>query len=763
MSVEFEKDDRGIRVHERGVIAQLCSWFRSHEQGLPEWFKNASTAYARHNVETAHRVITLMFGKRPQDGASYIALLDHGGMTVEDVENRFANWGDPAAYNLDADTEELLEGGHGNGGKCYMTQMFELVSYLHTVKNGRGCRYGFVGDDPYPGYFPSKERGRGFPVADVTDELRRALSELGVDFLKLSDEARLAAAATGGFTLVAGIQPKHIDSAATFRKLAGETLVDHAQMILTLNTNRIFVLIDGKADREYWPLQLPRIEPHEYAPAPRTVQIPASLRDPVSGDQCPTIADGGQAGRLILLTSKTSMRRGPRRGRHNTRFFAYRLPVGFMQMEDISRSTWVDRMYGECHLDILTRYETSDRSGLADAPLTRALKEWVKDQVFAYEAEFNKRDQLQASQQHKNRLQELNQLFDQWKNRFLDEADFGVGDGGTPGKATRRTTPKRPLPAKPATRVSVSCQYSKAGIGVWLRLKADFFAADGDKVAQPGFLWHSSDWAVATVDSKQGIVTHGPGTVDIWLETVDRRLRSDPVRIDVLDIVSAEVEPNNLELQAGEIRELGVRVQDRAGNKHEGVFMTWLQDDSSVLAITATGKVIGRKPGATTVMALDERCVNNPGAAHITIVPPDVGTGDQPGKAYPKILMSEIDPDPLHPDKEPYQLAPEDGPVHQPTPQHVERNIWFINLRCPLAKLYFEEYGPDSTEWRSYHIERYIEALAKIRLNLDFRLADEELTFDEVERRWREIAAEVQKRALEDLREILQGGELRSS
>src|SRR5689334_12790780 len=132
----FEKDDSGIRVHDRGVIAQLCSLFRSHEHGLPEWFKNASTAYARDNVPTEHRVLTLHFGKTTLDGetSKYVALLDHVGMTVENIEQNFARWGDPDAHRGEGvpDADEILEGGHGNGGKCYMTQMFERVSYLHT-------------------------------------------------------------------------------------------------------------------------------------------------------------------------------------------------------------------------------------------------------------------------------------------------------------------------------------------------------------------------------------------------------------------------------------------------------------------------------------------------------------------------------------------------------------------------------------------------------------------------------------------------------
>ena len=154
MSVSFEKDER-IRIHARGAIAQLCSPFRSHEQGLPELLKNASTAYANANSPTEDRVLTLFIGNH--EGEKYIALLDHVGMTVEDIEGRFSDWGNPEAFVESVPTDEILEGGHGNGGKCYMTQMFESYSYIHTVRGGRGSKYGFVADDPNPGYFPNRE------------------------------------------------------------------------------------------------------------------------------------------------------------------------------------------------------------------------------------------------------------------------------------------------------------------------------------------------------------------------------------------------------------------------------------------------------------------------------------------------------------------------------------------------------------------------------------------------------------------------------
>jgi hypothetical protein len=80
-------------------------------------------------------------------------------------------------------------------------------------------------------------------------------------------------------------------------------------------------------------------------------------------------------------------------------------------------------------------------------------------------------------------------------------------------------------------------------------------------------------------------------------------------------------------------------------------------------------------------------------------------------------------------------------------------------MSCPLAKHYFEKYGTDSTEWRAYHLERFIEALVKIKLNHLYQ-ENEGISFDEMERRWREQAADVQARAVSELALFLEGTSL---
>jgi hypothetical protein len=343
MPVPFEKDEK-IRIHAKGAIAQLCSPFRSHEQGLPEWLKNANTAYANANVASEDRVLTLFFGSK--SGMKYIALLDHVGMNVEDIEKRFSDWGNPEAFVGEADPDEMVEGGHGNGGKCYMTQMFESHSYLCTVKAGRGSKYGFSGDDPNPGYFPNRQTGRGFPVKDSGSELRRALGELGIDFSQLPVEVATASAHRDGFTLVAGIAPKNFDHKDAALNLA-ESMIGHPQSLITIQRCRVYVVINGKPIVPLCPIRLPDIKPHPDAPEPKVIAIPRLLIDPQTEMEVASTSDPhAPQGQLIIRTSEVSMRSKRFKARHSITYFAYKFPVGSLPMEDIGRSYWVERIDG---------------------------------------------------------------------------------------------------------------------------------------------------------------------------------------------------------------------------------------------------------------------------------------------------------------------------------------------------------------------------------------------------------------------------------
>lgn len=156
--------DEDVIVHEEGAIRLICRAFQSHENGLPEWVKNCADAYAREDASEQKRVIIVFFNHGRKDRPASISCLDFGGMTSRMIEESFRIWADPEAAKRGAKgSTGSLQGGHGNGGKCYMTHMFEEYGLLHAVKNGKGCRYGVVGGAIKFGYIPDRESGGTSP------------------------------------------------------------------------------------------------------------------------------------------------------------------------------------------------------------------------------------------------------------------------------------------------------------------------------------------------------------------------------------------------------------------------------------------------------------------------------------------------------------------------------------------------------------------------------------------------------------------------
>src|SRR3989338_2489213 len=158
--------DDDIQVQKEGAIRLICKAFQSHENGLPEWLKNSADAYAGENALEEKRIIFVIFDYVRKGISPSISCLDFVGMTSATIEKNFRIWADPEAAHRGRKTANI-QGGHGNGGKCYMTQMFDEYALIHTVKKGRGNRYGVVAGSITFGYVPDRQRGRDFFVKNV--------------------------------------------------------------------------------------------------------------------------------------------------------------------------------------------------------------------------------------------------------------------------------------------------------------------------------------------------------------------------------------------------------------------------------------------------------------------------------------------------------------------------------------------------------------------------------------------------------------------
>jgi len=697
-AIKFTPDDRA-QVHEVNAIRLICADFRSHENGLPEWIKNANDAYARANASSEGRVIVVLFSNKDHGHPAAIGCLDLVGMTVGDIEKHFRVWADPEAASRGLDID--VTGGHGNGGKCYMTQMFANYAYLHTASDGRGCKYGFLEGKPIPGYFPDPANGRDFKIASLKDELAAALKVLACRIKDLPEPVQAALDKAKGFTLLVGVGPQDVSAKLPVGPWI-DSLRTHAQMMLPIQVNRVFVVVDGHVHNDGNELVLPEVEPLPGAKGPRMIPVPEVLKDPDSGDRVSTTKGGAfQPGQLELRTSNVSMRYSLK-GKHTIVFRSQGRFNGAIDVREMTHSYYGDRIYGECRLDALIDYMVNDRSRPAGSPLTRAVKDWIVRQLEAYAAEFVKLEQLRASQEEKTALSRMNAALANWANKFIDF--LGPGKAGEDGGGGGPKPPRpEPLPRRPPAKIRLRLTHHVAGIGVALRPTIEFFDAKGERVHSVPYLWYSGDWNVATVDSQLlMILTHAPGETEIWAETADG-LKSNKVGLRVVDIRRIELQPKSQSLSAGSRSQITAVANLRDGTTVEGVYLIWFEDTPSVARVSASGVVYGVGPGKCEVSAGDDRSTaDEPTVVEVT---PATG-GDDKGRGYPQILLSEIDKDPLTPDYDPPKFAPEEGPVCQPSPEYVDANIWWINMACPLARRYLNEargYGGKSREWRVYH------------------------------------------------------------
>ena len=741
----YTPDDR-VKVHAKGAIDLLCKPFQSHENGLPEWPKNSADEYARRDADAQAMVIVLIFCDQKRGRPPSISCLDFAGITSAIIEKHFRDWASPDAAARGKEPKGV-QGGHGNGGKCYMTQMFEHYAKLCTVAEGRGNCYGVKGGGIRFGYIPTRDKGRDFEVEDTGKYLADVLKDIGCTIEKLPGKAQEGLAAATGFTLVTGVGPKGYKGRLPVAHLIAG-LAEHPQMIQTLQLCEVFVVSNGTVLNAGKPLTLPDIEPMDGAEKPRVIAIPKHVKDPVSGDRVSTTAEGNlPPGELVLRTSRTSMR-WKKKTRHSILFEAQSGYVGYVQVPELDiQSSYRDRIYGSCRLASLEPYRQNDRARLAESPLTRGIERFVAHQIQEYAQEFEIKDKRKYDEKEKKGISQINEALDRWKNRFLSEVMKGMwGDGDGP------RPPSPPLPSGTPTRIELSLTHSKIGRGVSIRPTLKFFDDEGRRIRAVAFRWVSEDCNIAMVDEDLGIIdTFACGNTVLYAEAVKGRLRSNRVSLEVVPIQAIRISPERIEVTAGGRSRLEASCTLAGGSEAKDVFLIWTESNPNIARVSSSGLVFGCSPGETEVIAADDGVMAENSAVVRVTKGEGGGPGRQTGRGFPKVLVSgEIDRDPETGDY--VHLSAEDPPVWQRV-QDVDRNIWWINSAAPLAKLYLDAdkgYGYGTREWRIYHVERYVDVVAQIALSFG-PSGSESVSANEWILNWGSKVAEVQGAAVADL------------
>ena len=746
--------DTDVKVHEEGAIRLICAPFQTHENGLPEWVKNAADEYARTNRDGEDRLIVLVINDDRQRRAPSISCLDFSGMTSEVIEQHFRSWADPDAAQRGSKIESI-QGGHGNGGKCYMCQMFDDYAALNTVKNGLGCTYGVPANSVKFGYFPSRSEGRNFKITSASKSLRSILHDLYCELDRLPTPVQNAVDSCQGYTIVSGFGPKGLTGRSAFGSLI-EHLQEHPQMIRTLEACRVYVMLNGAPYNDGKPLALPKIPPLQGGETPKVISIPDNLLDPAYKLTISS-TDGGKLprGEVVLFTSDKSMR-WSRKGRHVITFKTGTEYIGYIPVPDLDvQSPFRDQIYGECRLEALRSFAQNDRGLLAEGPLTRAVKVFLSEQITKYAREFEAREKKKYDQEEKSELSKINEALDKWKNQFLDNLFGGKG------KASEFDPPSpHRLPSGTPARIHINLSHNQAGVGVSLKPSIEFYDSQSERVRPVPFRWVSEDTNVAMVDEDLGIVnTYANGATNLYAETLDGKVRSNTTSLEVVVIREIEITPAAIEISVGSRRALEAICTLSNGERSSGVYLVWTEDNAKVAKVGPAGVVFGFEVGECQIAAGDDHAMARKSATVRVI--PSTGTGGHEGKGrgYPIILISGINSDPdTH---LPVNLSRDYPPVYQ-GPQDVDRNIWWINSSSPIASMLLDKergYGYQSREWRMYHLERIVEILIQIALTFSAK-EQPNASIDDYLNQWGTRAAEIQIAAATSLLGFIKDGTL---
>lgn len=418
-------------IHEQ-VLDLIGNEFRfDHAKGLAEWIKNSCDAYLREQQPDDEQFIYIRLSEDAHQHLTRIECIDFVGMQKRQIDDAFKRFFDPQAAKVGAkDVTIKTLGGHGNGGKFYMRQMFK-TSMAITYRNGKMNIFGFNSKKQY-GF------EEGFDDRKMT--LAQAMERANIHNLPLppSVEKALKANETG-FTVVIGEHPQRVRGTAGRNGLVDKLLL-HPQARRLMDRKPITVFLNK--DTQGVRLKPPKLSPKEGFESSIVIAIPDVL-----------LLDGKQvefkssvypwAGRLVLKTSAEPLR-GPHATLNTVDFMGEVGVIGSYRIHELGPTRYsaqAEFIYGECDCPILEdpEYDSvrNDRQKLLENDRTLALLDWVRIQLEALAEKMETKNSQEKQKQDLKNTSQLNEILNKWKNRFMGqvwaEMFAGKGPAGSSG------------------------------------------------------------------------------------------------------------------------------------------------------------------------------------------------------------------------------------------------------------------------------------------------------------------------------------------
>ena len=404
-----------------------------HAKGLSEWLKNSVDAYRRISVPDSDQHVLLRFTDGRQNDATVECIDFASGMTSEEIDAAFKRWGDPEAAKRGRRNLKTY-GGHGNGGKFYMRQMFE-TSHFITYKNGMLNVFGFNATHKY-GF------AEGYKDREVS--LEKALEFAGILRVIPPQIKSELNSSERGFMVVLGKGPKAMKNCITVRKLC-EDLRNQPQARQLLFRINVKVIYNNDVYAQVLRSEKPK--PYEGFEGLPRVSVPDKLTLVANNvpREIKMSNDKYAAGYLQLYTSEIAMERNHLSELNRIDILG---DLGVIASYRVHELEYAGRLpqrafiYGECECPILedpeiTSVIKNDRSKLVASPMSNALLQWIGEQVHDLSEQLARQRQTQNTEVLNDLSAKLNNYLNNWKDKYankilaeiLSGADEGPGKG----------------------------------------------------------------------------------------------------------------------------------------------------------------------------------------------------------------------------------------------------------------------------------------------------------------------------------------------
>jgi hypothetical protein len=411
------------------VIDLIGREFRfDHAKGLAEWIKNSVDAYTVEGTPDEDQEIVVIISLNQKKKIQKIEVLDFVGMTKKKIDDAFKIWFDPKASKLDGDGKEKevkTLGGHGNGGKFYMREMFE-TSELLTYRNGKINGFGFDSEKKYGA-------GEDFDDSYVTLEKALEMSELKVyDAVIQQFHGRLQT--NRRFSVVRGINPRRAGKTNYLTGLI-DKLVSHSQTRRIISRKKVYLYFPS--NKRIQLLAGPQVKPKRGFEKEFQFICPEYLE--YEGNEIHMYEK--EPIRLKLLTSEEPLKGSNFKGMNSIDFLGEVGVIASYEIEQLGyfkASNFSEFLYGECSANAMEdKYVRNDREKFVEDGVTRALIAWVRSKVEEICVMMDNEQKKNRKTLDLEKSSDYNTLLNKWKNRFLEKilkaALGGLGDHGIDG------------------------------------------------------------------------------------------------------------------------------------------------------------------------------------------------------------------------------------------------------------------------------------------------------------------------------------------